>query len=365
MNENESELSRYNRRDFIRSTTTFGAMMALMGGVPLQAEDKPAADSGATNYSTVSAPVSCGVIGCGAWGREIIQTLGALPNAPVVAICDGYEPMLRRSKESAPNAETFTDYHKLLEKKEVEAVIVATPTHQHREIVEAALKAGKHVYCEAPLAATVEDARASAKAAKAAIKSNFQSGLQLRSDPQKQFVLGFVRSGAIGKTVMARSQWHKKQSWRRPAASPEREQALNWRLRKETSTGLIGEIGIHQLDLMNWLVRERPSWAAGYGGILAYPDGRDVQDTIQSVVGYSGGVNFSYDCTLANSFDADYDIIYGTDAAVMFREDKAWLFKEVDAPLLGWEVYARKDMFYKETGITLVMNASKSVQKAA
>jgi hypothetical protein len=54
-------------------------------------------------------------------------------------------------------------------------------------------------------------------------------------------------------------------------------------------------------------------------------------------------------------------MFYGTDAAVMLRESKAWLFKEVDSPLLGWEVYASKEVFYKETGIVLKANASKSV----
>jgi hypothetical protein len=69
----------------------------------------------------------------------------------------------------------------------------------------------------------------------------------------------------------------------------------------------------------------------------------------------------TYDATLANSFDSDYAMFYGTDAAVMLRENKAWLFKEVDSPLLGWEVYASKETFYKETGIVLKANASKSV----
>jgi hypothetical protein len=66
-----------------------------------------------------------------------------------------------------------------------------------------------------------------------------------------------------------------------------------------------------------------------------------------------------YDATLANSFDGDYELFFGNDAAIMMRANKAWLFKEVDSPLLGWEVYARKDVFYKETGIALVANASK------
>ena len=54
-------------------------------------------------------------------------------------------------------------------------------------------------------------------------------------------------------------------------------------------------------------------------------------------------------------------MFFGTDSAVMLRGNKAWMFKEVDAPLLGWEVYARKDEFYKETGIALVANATKLV----
>src|SRR5438309_2192961 len=106
MNPNEADKgpTEFNRRDFIRSTSSFGAMMLLMGGVPLHAEDKPAApaEGGATAYSTVSAPVACGVIGCGPWGREVIATLGKLPNAPVVAVCDTYEAFLRRGKEAAP-----------------------------------------------------------------------------------------------------------------------------------------------------------------------------------------------------------------------------------------------------------------------
>ena len=67
----------------------------------------------------------------------------------------------------------------------------------------------------------------------------------------------------------------------------------------------------------------------------------------------------SNDSTIANSFETDYEVYYGTDSAILVRDDKAWMFKEVDAPLLGWEVYARKDSFHKETGIALVMDASK------
>ncbi|HZQ45999.1 MAG TPA: Gfo/Idh/MocA family oxidoreductase [Verrucomicrobiae bacterium] len=363
MNQNEAEKgpADFNRRDFIKGAS-FGTLMMMMGGVPLQAEDKPAAAGDKdTNYNTVGAPVSCAVIGCGYWGREILQTLAVLPNAPVVAISDTYAPFLHRAKEAAPKAETYEDYRQALANKAVQAVIVATPSHQHREIVLAALQAGKHVYCEAPLGSSVEDARAIAQAAKAAAKVNFQAGLQARSDPQLHFLRQFIRSGALGTNVMARSQWHKKESWRHTSPKPEREKEINWRLNQETSPGLMGEVGVHQLDLISWFLNERPVAVSGLGGILGWNDGRDVADTIQSVFEFPEKVNYTYDCTLANSFDADYDMIYGSYAAVMIRGNKAWMFKESDSPLLGWEVYARKDTFYQETGIALVANATKLV----
>lgn len=355
-----------NRRDFLRGTSV-ATLMALMGGVKITAQDAakdPAAPKGGPEAKkTVGPPVNFGVIGLGNWGREILNTLARLPNAPVVAVCDAYSVSLRRGGELTPKAQKLEDYRKLLEQPDVQAVIVATPSHLHAEVVLAALKAGKHVYCEAPLAATTEDARAIATAAKAAVKQVFQSGLQLRSEPQRRFLLPFIRSGATGNTVKARTQWHKKTSWRFTSINPDREKALNWRLSNESSPGLIGEIGIHQVDDMSVFFNARPVSVSGFGSIMLWKDGRDVPDTVQAVFEYPGGARLTCDCGLANSFDAEYEVLYGTDAAVMLRENKAWLFKEVDSPLLGWEVYARKDVFYKETGIALVADATKSTPK--
>ena len=355
----EENIIEQNRRDFIKGSS-LATLMMLMGGVPIRAEDKPKTEEGGTTFKTTGAPLNCAVIGCGTWGRDLLKELARLPNAPVVAICDNYEPFLRRSKESAPKAETFTDYLKLLQKKEVQGVFVATPSHLHKDIAIAALQAGKHVYCEAPLATTVEDARAIAQAARAAGRLHFQAGQQLRSDPQRRSLLGFVRTGSLGRMALARAQWHKKQSWRRTSTNADREKELNWRLRNATSPGLIGEIGLHQLDMASWFINAQPVSVTGFGAIIKWnEDGRDVPDTIQAVVEYPGGVKLSYDCTLANSFDAEYEMYYGSDAALMIRDNKAWMFKEVDAPLEGWQVYARKDSFYKESGIALDANATK------
>jgi predicted dehydrogenase len=361
MNENESEVLGYNRRDFLRGGSV-ATLMTMLGGVELFAQTN-AAPSGETQAPAVKIKVA--VIGLGAWGREIINTLARMPqatppiDADIAAICDTYPASLKRTASAAPGAVQTADYRTILDNKDIKAVVIATPTFQHKEVVLAALKAGKHVYCEAPLAGSIEDAREIALAAKAAKQLVFQAGLQVRSDPQRHFLLPFIRSGALGKTVLARAQWHKKTSWRTASPNPEREKALNWRLSKTSSLGLIGEIGSHQIDQAGWFLNALPTAVTGFGSTMYWKDDRDVPDTIQAVLEFPGGVQMIYDATLVNSFDGEYEVLYGSDAAVMMRENKAWMFKEVDSPLLGWEVYAAKTTFYKETGIALVAGASK------
>ena len=354
MNDNDQS-PEFRRRDFLKGGS-LATLMTMLGGTRLFA-DAPAA---APAESASGSKVKLAVIGLGAWGREMLNTLGRSKLCEVAAICDTYRASLKRSTDSAPHATQTEDYKTILDNKDISAVIVATPTHQHKEIVLAALKAGKHVYCEAPIAHTIEDAREIALAARAAKQQVFQVGMQLRADPERHFLLPFIRSGALGKFVMARAQWHKKQSWRSASPNPDREKELNWRLDKAISLGLIGEIGMHQIDQVGWFLNAQPVAIHGFGSLILWnQDGREVPDTTQVVLEYPGGVNLLYDCSLANSFDADYEIYYGTYAAVMLRESKAWMFKEVDSPLLGWEVYARKDVFYKETGIALVAGGSK------
>jgi hypothetical protein len=99
----------------------------------------------------------------------------------------------------------------------------------------------------------------------------------------------------------------------------------------------------------------------GFGSVNFWKDGREVADTAHLVVEYPEDVRLTYSCTLANSFDSEHELYYGSDAATLIRDQptSAWMFKEVDAALLGWEVYARKDNFHNETGIALVAGASK------
>lgn len=356
MNQSKDSLE-FNRRDFLRGGSV-ATLMTMLGGVPLIAQTTSAAEQ------TSSGPkLPLALIGLGPWGREILTTLGQQEEAQVAAICDSYGAFLRRSAKTAPGAVPEADYQKVLANKDIKAVIVATPSHQHKQIVLDALAAGKHVYCEAPLAHTVEDAKAIALAAKAHPHLVFQGGYQLRSDPQRHFLLPFIRSGALGTPVMARAQWRKKQSWRATSPDPEREKEINWRISRESSPGLIGELGCHQLDEVNWFWNALPTSVTGFGGIAFWKDGRDVPDTVHAILEYPSKACLNFDATLGNSFDGNYEMLFGTDAAVMLRGSNAWMFKEVDSPLLGWEVYAKKDIFYKETGIALKADGSKSINQ--
>lgn len=344
------------RRRFVVSAGSLAALGLFFGTGNVYAEEfTPAGTPGKASAT----PVGCAVIGLGEQGRAVLTALSHAAGANVVRICDLYDGIHDRASELAPKATVGTDAAEVFADPAVQAVWICTPTHQHKELVLAALKAGKHVYCEAPLAHTIDDARAIAQAATAAKGQIFHSGLQERTNPQHLHVVKFIRTGALGTVAMGRAHWHKRTSWRRAAASDERARALNWRLRKDTSLGLVGEIGIHQFDVASWFLKELPVAVSGRGAVRAWKDGRDVADTVQAILEFPEGLNVSYDATLANTFDSHAETFFGTEAAVMLRDHRAWMFKEADATALGWEVYAYRDKIGDDTGIALVADATK------
>ncbi len=338
------------------------------------AEPPPGAAPRPDDDQLKGAPVKIAVIGLGPRGRELLTSLARVgPVAQVAYICDKFTAPVhvRKSQEIVPNAQLVPDYRSILSDNSVQAVFVATPTHLHKQIVLDALAAGKHVFCETPLAHTVEDARAIAQAANGS-KSVFVSGLQQRMNSQSLHVNNFVRAGTLGKLTQGRAQWHAKNKWRIAHPDDARAAELNWRLNPALSTGLVGEIGIHSIDLATLFIKAKPVAVTGFGGVLLYTDGRQVADTIQCVVEYPDSVRFLYDATLTNSFDSTYELFQGSDAAIMLRDQRGWMVKEADANQLGWEVFARKDdMIIGQpelgsgvklaTGIALVADASKQL----
>jgi predicted dehydrogenase len=340
------------RRDFLKNTAATLALLAGRRG--LAAGDLPSAPP--------SGPVvKLAVIGLGPWGREIVAAASRIPTLDLTAVCDTYDAFLKRTAQLAPRAAVATDYRVVLDRADVQGVVVATPSHLHKEIALAALQAGKHVYCEAPLASTVADARAIADAARAS-RLHVMGGLQGRANALWIHVGKFVKSGVLGDAAFARAQWNRRDSWRRTAPTPERELAANWRLARATSAGLVAEVGIYQIDLLSQYLGAAPTAVTGFGATLAWRDGREVPDTVQCVFEYPKGVRALFTATLASSFSGAHTVVQGTRSSLFVKETRAWLVKEADAPLLGWEVYARKEPVQDETGIALVADATKILQ---
>ena len=341
-----------NRREFVA-----GAAAASLG-LGMFAEELFA---DAQTAPAAGPPVTCAVIGLGVQGREILSALAKIPGAPVSMLSETYTgaAYVKRATDIAPGATVQADYKAVLADKAVQAVLIATPSHLHKQIALDAIAAGKHVYCEAPLATDLAEAKAIALAARDA-KTVFQVGLNNRCNKMHLHVRKFVLSGALGRTVGGRTQYHRKGGWKRGAPTGERERELNWRLFRDSSSGIAGEYIAHQFDVATWFLKQLPVAVSGMGSIQFFTsDGMEVPDTVQGVIEYPGGIRIAYDGTIANSFDGIYEALFGSDCAMQIRDQRAWMYKETDSPLLGWEVYARKDKIGDNTGIALVADSTQ------
>lgn len=301
------------------------------------------------------------LVGCGRQGRAIIGECAKLDNAKLVAVCDLIESRRNGALRQLPDAEAFESLEALLAKRtDIVGVIIATPTHLHKDLAIAALAAGKHVYCEAPLAHTEEDCKAIAAAAgKAQPKQIFAVGLEGRSNPVYKLARTFFRSDAVRDLVSVQAQQYQKTSWRVPSSDAAREKELNWRLDPATSLGLAGEWGVHALDVVLWYTDKKPVSVFGSGSIRMHNDGRTVHDTIAMSLGLEGGATMTYHASLANSYEGRYELLRGTNAAIKLGWTHGWMFKEADAPTQGWEVYANRQQFHNDEGITLIADATK------
>jgi predicted dehydrogenase len=198
------------------------------------------------------------------------------PDAEVSAICDIVES---RAKEMAAqyNCKAYTDYKKLIQDPGLDAVIVAATNTTHAEMSIAALKAGKHVMCEKPMATTLEDAREMVETAKATGKKLMIAHNQ-RLEPANQKAREIIQSGKLGKVLTFTSVFGHPGSevW---AIDGEK----TWFYRKEiTGLGVLGDLAIHKLDLLRWILDDNYIEATAFLDTLSktYPSGEliDVED---------------------------------------------------------------------------------------
>lgn len=336
------------RRHFLKQTASalplFGLALAPdLGGIPFVPKE----------------PIRLAVLGVGAWGREMLTELARFENVEVVAVADADPGRLRRGLRMTRNAASYDDWRALLtQQKDLQAVLIALPTHLHREAALLAVSSGLHVYCEAPLASNLEDAEAMVRASRTGGRV-FAVGHLGRSNPVYKLARSFYRSDSVETLISMKGWWHRKGSWRVAVSDPARERALNWKLDPEITLGLLGEAMSHQIDTLLWYTDLLPESATAHGSILAYQDGRKEPDTILAELVTKSGVRMTLDATLANSYEGAHELLVGTMGTIKLSERFGWLFKEADAPVQGWEVYANRQQFHDEQGITLIADATK------
>ncbi len=341
--------SSFGRRDFLVQTAGALSAVAIL----------PAFAAAAS----LAAPLNIAVIGLGRQGRAIIAELQKMEGVKITAVCDNDPTRLDSGAKRVQGAASYATHTDLIAKAtDTTAVIIATPTHLHKQIAVDLLAAGKHVYCEAPLAHTIDDSKAILAAAKAA-KSTFQPGLEGRCNPIYKLARTFFRSDSVRDLISMRGQFHQKTSWRVPASDASREKALNWRLDEAVSTGLPGEWGTHQFDVFCWYRDQYPATIRTVGGIFFHKDDRTVADTISTQLVWADGRAANYEATLANSYQGKHELFHGSNAAIKLAWSHGWMFKEADAPTQGWEVYANRQQFHNDEGITLIANATKLAEQ--
>lgn len=311
------------------------------------------------------ARLAVGVIGTGDRGRAALDELAAMERVEVIAIADEDPGRLKGGQRRAEKAQAFGSAAELLDNAfGLQAVVVCTPTHRHREVVEAALASGRHVFCETPLAHRSEDARAMAAAATAAVGKVCAAGFTARANPLYVRTRGVTQSDAMGAILGAHVHAHRRESWRQAAPDPAWESRRNWRLDPAVSLGLPGELGAHWLDYLLWATRLQPRSARARGAVLAWPDGRALPDVAHLEVACAGGATLTLDLTIGNSFGQEQALIYGAHGAVRAAETHAWLYKEADSPTQGWEVYATRERHQKDEGLVLLANATKLAEQS-
>lgn len=346
-----SRQSQATRREFFAQTAGALSAVALLPNLTLAGAFRPAD------------PVRLGLIGCGRQGRAILGELAKIENVQVVGVCDPEQSRRDNAAKLAKGAEAFGEHSAMLDKlKNASAIIIATPTHLHKQAALDCLQAGRHVYCEAPLAHTPEDCRALVAAANSA-KTVFAVGCEGRANPVYTLARTFYRSDAVRDFVGAETQNYQKTSWRFPASDAARERAVNWRLDPEVSIGLPGELGVQQIDVVGWYNDLLPVSVSGRGAIRRWDDGREIPDTVHCEFAFENRTTHALAISLANSYGGRFEVLRGTNAAIKLAWSHGWMFKEADAPTQGWEVYANRQQFHKDEGITLIAGATKLAEQ--
>jgi predicted dehydrogenase len=344
--QSENELS---RRDFIKTTgvtTAALAAAALVDGANSAHASVPRSGRviGANdriNYAIV------GVGGMGSGHLKILKDFEQKENISVVAVCDVFEKRRRKAQEAAKvsDAQVFSDYRKLLENKDIDVVVIATPDHWHAQIAIDAMESGKHIYVEKPMTHTLDEAFDLYKTAKRTGRW-VQVGSHGCSDPKWHRAKEIISANRLGTVLWAQGSYCRnnvKGEWNYDIDPEANEQTIDWKMwlgnakkrpfsaerffrwRKywDYGNGIIGDLWPHRLHplMLAMGINEYPNTVACVGGTLCDTDKgngepRDVADTTMMMAGFACGVQIFLAGSTVNERGIE-DVIRGQKANML------------------------------------------------
>jgi len=316
------------RRDFLRQATT--ATVAAT----------------AASYSRVLGAndrIRLALIGCSGQGEGVMKLCQRDPAVEFVALCDVWERRIEERRMLAPGAAGLGDHRAVLDRSDVDAVIVATPDHWHSAITIDALGAGKDVYVEKPLTFRREEGPAIVEAAKASGRV-CAVGIQQRSG--SHYVRArdeYVGKGKLGRVHMIRMCWHS--SWSKPMEVPVRDkppdldwkrwlgpvswrewnpyQYFHYRAFLDFGGGKITDLFTHWIDAVHMIMgHDDPVSVAAAGGVLQIEDGRDAPDNIHLLVEYPHGYVVTFESTCLPGTPEWGIEFYGTEGRLFITRDR-------------------------------------------
>jgi predicted dehydrogenase len=300
--------------------------------------------------------VNLGLIGAGGRGRYVMGVFQETKQVNVTAVCDVYAARVDQALQKAADAKSFRDHRKLLEMKETDAVLIATPDHWHTECAIDALNAGKDVYVEKPLTLTIEEGPRIVKAAR--VNNRIcQVGMQQRSGSHYlQAKEEYIKSGKLGKITLARTWWHGNGAHlqKAPAALAAQPSNLDWarflgpvkwrdwdpqqywnfRAYLDFGGGQVTDLFTHWIDVVHMFMdQDNPISAVAAGGVYHYKDGRTAPDTINVVLEYPNDWMATFEATLAPGLTGAAVEMVGTEGRLWITRSRfEYYSREKGAP---------------------------------
>jgi UDP-N-acetylglucosamine 3-dehydrogenase len=305
------------RRSFLVAA---GASALAAGAAVLDAQETGAAEK----------PIRLAIVGTGHRGWAHLAILQNLKQQfQVVAIADTTPANLDRGASLAPGAQTYTDYKKMLERKDIDAVVVIVPSFLHAQVTIDAFNRGLPVLCEKPMATSVDDANRMIEASKKSGKLLY-IGFQKRLVPSTAKMHELAAAGEIGAIEFVsgnlfRGDWNP-ESWK--YTDPRTGVATNWRYLTYTEGSAVLEDGIHELDSLNWMINSKVARVTASGGNNVYKN-RETVDHAALMVEYESGVKLSFDFCLFGAPSMPNSrrlVLIGNEATMMPEENRVAIY---------------------------------------